>query len=329
MTEYDYSPGARERYLVKQAQIADWVNQTQQHEPANPFMSIPGEHTPSETYNPPLQPYQPTPQYPYQIPQLQPAFYATPQGLVSPTYSSSSKRHRQRHNHQHGSGHYTSGSKSQVRPSPQTATFALPMNTGPYAPMPQRSASTPPSLTVLNSNGMVVPVAMSSSQSYFGYPAQQHQFYQPQLLGYPAPYLTSPPVMNQSYSPSSSHTHSRPSSSRHSSRSRDYSYQPQANYAAATLQSPSYGQVYQPSSNQPVVIPMGAGGYVIVPAGQSVQFANEPKYSDSEYQHYQPDYHSDSESDRGRSSFFGGLSLKGLRTSLKGRSRKSKGRSAH
>jgi hypothetical protein len=293
MTEYDYSPDAIERQNAKQAQIADWVDRTKQHEPANPFVPIPGEHAPSETYDPYPQPYHPRPQYPqaqypYQFQhQPQPAFYATHQGVISPTYASSSKQHY--HKRHHNSHHHRSGSKS-LRPSPQTATAALPMGMGvSYAPTPQRSVSTPPSMTMMTSNGMVVPVAMTSTQSYFGYPAQQQQLYQPlmspptmQGQGYPFPYVTSPPAMAPAYSRSSSHSHShtnsRPSSSRHSS-SHSYSQsQHQLNLMPQSppLQSPPYsapyGQVYHSPSNQPVVVPIngGSGGYVVVPAGQSV-----------------------------------------------------------
>ncbi|KDR69395.1 hypothetical protein GALMADRAFT_919388 [Galerina marginata CBS 339.88] len=271
MTEYDYSPEAYERHLAKQAKIADWVEHTNYHEPANPFVPMPGEHAPSETYSPPPQPYQPTPQYPYQFQQPQPAFYTTPQGVISPTYSSSKRHHHHKHKHHSSSSRHASGSQS-LRPSPQTATSALPMGTGlSYAPTPQRSASTPPSMTVRGANGMIVPVTMTTPQSYFGYPAQQHQFFQPQAFGYPTPYVTSPPAMAPTYSRTSSHSHSRsrPSSSRRSSRSTDHSYQ----LHSPPLQSSPYGQVYQPSSNQPVVVPIngGAGGYVVVPAGQNVQ----------------------------------------------------------
>jgi hypothetical protein len=45
MTEYsDYSPDAIERYLAKLDGIAKWVDKTEQHEPANHFVLLPGEH---------------------------------------------------------------------------------------------------------------------------------------------------------------------------------------------------------------------------------------------------------------------------------------------
>ncbi|KAL0950460.1 hypothetical protein HGRIS_010409 [Hohenbuehelia grisea] len=37
MTEYDYSPDAYERYIAKQLSIARWVDNTNQHAPANPY----------------------------------------------------------------------------------------------------------------------------------------------------------------------------------------------------------------------------------------------------------------------------------------------------
>ncbi|KAF9450711.1 hypothetical protein P691DRAFT_440799 [Macrolepiota fuliginosa MF-IS2] len=39
MTEYDYSPQARERYIEKQLAIARWVDETNHYPPANPFLS--------------------------------------------------------------------------------------------------------------------------------------------------------------------------------------------------------------------------------------------------------------------------------------------------
>jgi len=204
-------------------------------------------------------------------------------------------------------------------------------------------------MTMMTSNGMVVPVAMTSTQSYFGYPAQQQQLYQPlmspptmQGQGYPFPYVTSPPAMAPAYSRSSSHSHShtnsRPSSSRHSSRSTSHSYsqsQLQLNPMPQSppLQSPPYsapyGQVYHSPSNQPVVVPIngGSGGYVVVPAGQSVHVLPHPQsYAYPDYQHnHQQHYDSDSDSDHEPTSFFGSLSLKKLGASLSGRKSKRRG----
>jgi hypothetical protein len=41
MTEYDYSPEAYERYVRKQQAIARWVDNTNLHTPANPFVPLP------------------------------------------------------------------------------------------------------------------------------------------------------------------------------------------------------------------------------------------------------------------------------------------------
>ena len=76
MTEYDYSPDAYERHLATQEKIARWVDQTLEHSPCNPFTLLPSEE------------YERT-----QTPQ--PAFRATPQGDISPTYSTFPRRHEQ------------------------------------------------------------------------------------------------------------------------------------------------------------------------------------------------------------------------------------------
>jgi len=101
------------------------------------------------------------------------------------------------------------------------------------------------------------------------------------------------------------------------------------------LQSPPYsapyGQVFQSPSNQPVVVPIngGSGGYVVVPGGQSVQVLTHPQnYAYPNHQYSQEQYYnddSDSDSDRGPSSFFGSLSLKNLGASLSGRKTKRRG----
>ena len=43
MTEYDYSPEAYERALRTQRRISAWVDQTERHAPANPFVPLPNE----------------------------------------------------------------------------------------------------------------------------------------------------------------------------------------------------------------------------------------------------------------------------------------------
>ena len=293
MTEYDYSPDAMERHLSKQAAIADWVHKTEQYDPANPFVPIPGEHPPSETFYSPPSPQAPYPsiqyQYPYQTPhaapqpqQPYPAYYAMPNGVISPTYiaggSSSSRRHRKHH---HSSSHHASGSKS-LRPSPHTSHSALPLmpNGFSYAPVPQRSVSTPPSV-------MNVPVASTSGQSFIGYQAQQHQLARPlasppmmtmNQSSYPFTYMA-PQVVSPPFSRSSSHTiysnvpASRPSSShtKHSY-SKSYSHSQHGYNSHPGPMPMQYAAQAVQSSMQPMVIPYN-GGYVVMPGGsQNVQY---------------------------------------------------------
>ena len=115
MTEYDYSPEAIERHLATQQRIARWVEQTHEHSPSDPFTSLPSEHS--------------VPQMPQQNPQ--PAFYTTPQGVISPTYSSSRRhKHSQRHS-----------------PSSRDAPVKVPPG---HRPVVSRSFSTPPPTLVRN-----------------------------------------------------------------------------------------------------------------------------------------------------------------------------------
>lgn len=116
MTEYDYSPEAMERHLATQQRIARWVDNTLEHSPANPFIPLPGEHAATQPQTPQSQP-QPQP-----YPHPHPAFYTTPQGVISPTYSSS---HR-------------TGSNQMHNPNPQPV---MPLG---YRPVMDRSFSTPP-----------------------------------------------------------------------------------------------------------------------------------------------------------------------------------------
>jgi hypothetical protein len=113
MTEYDYSPEAFERYLATQQRIARWVDQTLEQSPANPFIPLPpGDHSHDDD----------DAQMPYSHPP-HPAFYATPEGVISPTYS-----HSRRHRHRHDS-------------SPRGTHVVMPPG---YRPVASRSFSTPP-----------------------------------------------------------------------------------------------------------------------------------------------------------------------------------------
>ncbi|CAA7263516.1 unnamed protein product [Cyclocybe aegerita] len=154
MTEYDFSPDAYERHLAKQAQIANWVDQTNGSTPANPFRPIPGEHGsangvfPANTsfvphysvseraamqeaaappaipqYGYPYGPYQPqypnvNPYFPIQSPPGA-VYYTTAQGVLPPTYAVLPGRsHKSRSKH-------SSGTRS-LRVSPTSMPLALP-----------------------------------------------------------------------------------------------------------------------------------------------------------------------------------------------------------
>ena len=313
MTEYDYSPDALERHLAKLDGIAKWVDKTKQHEPVNPFAPLPGEHAhPSDSYpqSPPRSPpqiqqqpygypYSYQYQYPYQTAsqqlyyptQPQHAFYATPQGIISPTYSamhtSSSSRHHRPH---HSSSRRSSGSRSH-RPSP-TQSF-LPMALGP------RSYSTPPLQTSPYGSSYVIqqPLmqAVGVAQPMYplttGYTTMPVSGSTPDGSPYSAYSVPQAPVSrgrsksrsrSESYSASHSSSHY---SGRSKSRSRSYSivYPSQSQPQVQTSQNVygttmgAYGSqsapYLQPTPDQPVVVPIngGVGGYVVVPAkGQVV-----------------------------------------------------------
>jgi len=309
MTEYDYSPDAFERHLAKLDGIAKWVDKTKQHEPVNPFAPLPGEHAhPSDSYphSPPRSPpqiqqqpygypYSYQYQYPYQTashyPQLyyptqpQHAFYATPQGIISPTYSSmhtssSSRHHRSRR---------SSGSRSH-RPSPTQPL--LPMALGP------RSYSTPPLQTSPYGSSYVIqqPLMQAVGVAQPMYPLPTGYTTMPASGSTPAgspysaysvPQIAMAPVSrgrSKSRSRSGSYSASRSSShysGRSKSRSRSYSIlypsQSQPQVQTSNVYMGAYGShstpFLQATPDQPLVVPIngGVGGYVVVPAkGQGV-----------------------------------------------------------
>ena len=238
MTEYDYSPDAIERHLAKQHQIAKWVDQTAEQSPCNPFVTLPDEHPAAQTSHP----------------QPQPAFYATPQGVISPTYSSSRK---------HGHGHSPYG--------PGNTTYVtIPQG---YTPVVGRSFSNPPT-----------PVrrfySTPSTPYYNLYPTG------PPLTSSPqgSPYH-SPPISHPSHSPSSTF-HSNPSYIQaNPAIQQPHGGNPyfQPSYSQSSFHStPSHIQGNpvmhpQPGSYpylqpQPMVVVRGDRSYVVVPApGQQVQ----------------------------------------------------------
>ena len=171
MTEYDYSPDAIERHLAKQAAIANWVDRTKQHEPANPFVKLPDECARQHP-----QPKQPQQAY------SQAAFHTTPQGLNSPAYSSarastSSKKnksgsHRTSSRHSSSSHGLHSSSTSTTLPNsrpppPQTTSYFISPPTSPNGPsylMPQTGQlpSLMPSASVVQQHPYPLPAGFST-----------------------------------------------------------------------------------------------------------------------------------------------------------------------
>jgi hypothetical protein len=146
MTEYDYSPDAYERHLATQEKIARWVDETLEQSPCNPFALLP-----SEEYERSQTP--------------QPAFRATPQGDISPTYSNHSRR--QEHNQWHNPSQQSSTSSASFMMPQERPHFGRSVTSPPphasagqyfhqvskpypsyppqYAPAPSRSGVTVPS----------------------------------------------------------------------------------------------------------------------------------------------------------------------------------------
>jgi len=244
MTEYDYSPDAIERHLAKQHQIAKWVDQTAEQSPCNPFVTLPDEHTAAQTPHP----------------QPQPAFYATPQGVISPTYSSSRK---------HGHGHSQYG--------PGNTYVTIPQG---YTPVAGRSFSNPPT-----------PVrhfySTPSTPYYNLYPTGSPLTPSPQGSPY-----HSPPISHPSHSPSS--FHSNPSYIQaHPAIQQPHGGNPyfQPSYSQSSFHSAPSSHIQgnpvmhqQPGSYpylqpQPLVVVRGDRSYVVVAApGQQVQVMSPPCY---------------------------------------------------
>lgn len=271
MTEYDYSPEAFERHMATQQRISKWVDQTGEHSPSNPFIPLPDEpaHSP------------------------QPAFYATPQGVISPTYSSSRK---------HGQGH---GHSQHHSPSPQSTPVIIPPGYRPAV----RSFSPPP-MPVRHFYSL-------PSIPYYQYPTGSPPF---NSSPHGSPPYQSSPISHPSYSQSSFHSaphqqqpvanaYFQPSYSQSSFHSAPLHLNPAIQQQQQQHASSAY---FQSSPLQPVqVVVTGgkAGSYVVVPApGQHVQVINQ-----------QPVY--DAQSGGGQS-FFG--RLKGLGTKRSTKSKKGR-----
>jgi len=271
MTEYDYSPEAYEQHLAKQARIARWVDNTHECTPADPFHSlpdVPGEHGPPTSPGPyPLR-------YPVHPPVATYSYYS----------SGSVRRHKARHKRHHtmnpqptapgfpiGGGLYIGATQAQLA-QPMSAAS---MTTASISPQnqwfPYRSPSFPPS----TASAIHLP---SASQTQFpGYPYGQQ---------YP-----SPSVSSSSQSPyRANNVYSRPPYSSSSVQSLPIPTPPGS--AVPSVQNP----------NQPVVVPLNGGGFVILPPGQQVQVISAKDYRDTERNH-------DTDSDFSTPSFFGSLGL--------------------
>ena len=267
MTEYDYSPGAYERHLANQARIAKWVDHTNAHPKENPFVPLPGEHLPSPApesdggYSPPSAsqvggpsgyggqqgqmygvqqqgyPSYPSPYgYGYQVQpqvqaQAQPAFYTTPQGLISPTYFSTStsrpKGSRSRHSHKSSSSSRIPTQAQLAYPAYPTPTNTYPVSapaagSGSYvdahvAAYAYANGGRPGQTYVYGTSPYTAQPQQATAYPYTAYPytygtqsAQTSPYPSPPL--YPTVIAAAP--MSRSSSRSRSKSHSRPSSSR-------------------------------------------------------------------------------------------------------------------
>lgn len=169
MSEYDYSPEAIERHLATQQRIARWVDNTLEQSPSDPFKPLPGEHSTTQSTQ--------TPHHPHPQPPPLPAFYATPQGVISPTYSNS-------HRHGHSQWH--------------SPNVTVPQG---YRPVMGRSFSTPP-LPVRN----FYPLSSAPFPSYpTPSPLNPSPYSSPYSSPHHSPYQTSP-MSQTSYSQTSFHS---------------------------------------------------------------------------------------------------------------------------
>jgi len=348
MTEYDFSPEARERYLATQNRIARWVDQTNKQPAENPFVALPGEHGPvasgppssvgssASAYTPPPHYPNATPQYqqqyvygqypnvnPYGQPQPYPAYYTTAQGVISPTYASASTKHshksKSKHKHKH-----SSGSRS-LHTSPPLGSVSLPKQAQLAYPMMPRSISTPPSMMVAQAQGQtyIYPgyqtQPTSASTTPYTSPTLQQMNAQSAAAAYPFsayPYSAHTSPGPSPYSSPPTFSYSRMPSSKSSSAH----HSPRSHVSTPTGATYGNGAVsyLQPSPNQPVVVPIGGdgrGGYVVVPAaGQHVQVISPQ---------YQTHYARSDTSDRDGQSFFGSLNISNFK---KGKKKKSRSR---
>ena len=59
MTEYNLSPGSLDRYVEKQIEVAQWIDETRKHQPANPNRPLPEDRARTPNYH--RQPTSPSP----------------------------------------------------------------------------------------------------------------------------------------------------------------------------------------------------------------------------------------------------------------------------
>ncbi|KAF9475963.1 hypothetical protein BDN70DRAFT_883057 [Pholiota conissans] len=292
MTEYNYAPQARREEEARRSRIARWRESN--HHPFND--SYEDELRPSDSLSnvgtpPPEQYYYPQPQpavlYPPQLypqPYLQPQqYYSQPtypvyyppatQPFLNPTQISPYKKRSRRYGH-----HHTSGSRSH-HASPSSGTLSL------QSPSSGDLASRyVPTVSLQSASSMArsysTPPGHSAGSYYIAYPgaypAQQQQLIQPAPIVYPtsapvgAPYGYPPATGALSpYEPSisSRHSGSRSHSHRSRSRSRSGSY----SYPRSAPVQPTPAAWPAPANPaQPLVVPYGNGGHVVVPAGSTV-----------------------------------------------------------
>ena len=134
MTEYDYSPDAYKRHLATQEKIARWVDETLEQSPCNPFEPLPPERFTNQT--------------------PQPAFYATSEGDISPSYYSNSRTHREEHSEWHHSSSQQSNTPGTPLMTPQAKpvyarSYTSPTSSaGQYLPYPLYPTATPSRIQV-------------------------------------------------------------------------------------------------------------------------------------------------------------------------------------
>jgi len=279
MTEYDYSPEAYERHLAKQASIARWVDNTHEFTPGDPFNplpSVPDEHGPLTSPAPHSGQSNPAPTYSY--------------------YSSeSARRNKSRHRRRH----------SNFTVNSQSTAHGLPLGGGLYTGATQAQLAQPMSAASMTA------ASISPQNQWFPYasPAFPSTSAIHLPLGSPTQFQAYP-YAQQYASPSIA---SNPQSPYRANN--DYGYPA---YSASSVQSLPLStppSTYVQNPNQPVVVPLNGGGYVILPPGQQVQVISAKDYYGKEGDH-------ETDSDYSKSSFFGSLGGKKRRAPSQNGSRR-------